>query len=283
MTRPLPWRRDGRADGAGGAAGEDGRGRQRWGSGGGASAQHRAHGSRSRGEGAVRAGNPSTDRGGGWTEGGGRGDGDHRGRGTRRAARAPGGVPARPPGPRGPGPGRPGPVAIHLFQEGLVSVGRAASSSASHRRASSFRATPRRTGHPAGAPRRGRIPLWGTNVRARTSGASVHVVQAAEHRLGPHGAAPRRGARHGWRTVQAPVGALGGVVAHVLGEHRPEVRFVQREPEVEAVVAQGAHHPFGDRVRLGGTDRREDRLDAQPAGPRLEVAAVHSIAVADEV
>jgi hypothetical protein len=51
----------------------------------------------------------------------------------------------------------------------------------------------------------------------------------------------------------------------------------------EALVAQGPHDPLGDGVRLRGTEGRQQRLDTNVLGMGGEVAAVHAIAIPDEV
>ena len=55
-----------------------------------------------------------------------------------------------------------------------------------------------------------------------------------------------------WRLeCQAAVRPLRVVVGHVLLEHGSQVPLIEDEYVVQALVAQGAHHPLGDRVRFG--------------------------------
>ena len=45
------------------------------------------------------------------------------------------------------------------------------------------------------------------------------------------------------------MGALGVVVGDEFGEEQAQVRLVERDHVIEALVPEGAHHPLGDRVR----------------------------------
>ena len=59
--------------------------------------------------------------------------------------------------------------------------------------------------------------------------------------------------------------------------------LIERDQVVEAFVAEGPHHPLGDRVRPRRSHRREDRLDAQPSRPPDEASTVDGVPVPHEV
>ena len=70
------------------------------------------------------------------------------------------------------------------------------------------------------------------------------------------------------------MGPIAVVVAAELRQHRAEVPLAEHDEVIQTFPPEGADDPLGDRVRLGGMDRREHGLDAQPARPLPEVAAV---------
>ena len=108
-------------------------------------------------------------------------------------------------------------------------------------------------------------------AEARRRGAG-HRAPAAH---GPPGPVRRVGAPAARRLqAQRAVRPLRVVVVDVLGQDGAQVPLVQRDHVVEALPAEGADHPLGDRVGAGRPHRREHRLDAEGLRPLPEVAAV---------
>jgi hypothetical protein len=72
-------------------------------------------------------------------------------------------------------------------------------------------------------------------------------------------------------------------VGDELSEHRAEVRLVERDQVVEALVPEGPHHPPGDGVGPWRPYGREDGLDTRSLRPGGEVAPVDRIPIPHEV
>src|SRR5688500_11768989 len=89
------------------------------------------------------------------------------------------------------------------------------------------------------------------------------------------GAGPRRRERGLQR--QRSVWSLRVVDAGELGQDRAQVRLVDYDDMVQALAAQRADEPLGDRVRAGRPDRGEHGLDAESPGAADEVAAVDAV------
>jgi hypothetical protein len=113
--------------------------------------------------------------------------------------------------------------------------------------------------------------LRGPESRSQSRRSFVHVVQPAEHWARAGHADPRAGHRFGRVQAERPMGALPVVVRREFGQERAQVRLVYDDQPVEALSAQGADQPFGDGVRPGRPDRREQRLGAEPARPPHEL------------
>src|SRR3981081_3405114 len=73
------------------------------------------------------------------------------------------------------------------------------------------------------------------------------------------------------------------VVPHELGQHRPQMLFVQHDEVVETFSAQGPDHSLRDGVCLWRVDWRRDSVDTDAPGALPEIAAVDRIAIADQM
>ena len=73
------------------------------------------------------------------------------------------------------------------------------------------------------------------------------------------------------------------VVVDVLGEDASEVTLDQDDHVIEALSSDGADHTLGDGIRLGRSERRDDRRDAETAQVPIEVTTKAGVPVADEV
>ena len=84
--------------------------------------------------------------------------------------------------------------------------------------------------------------LWDGNTLAASSGARVHVVQAAEHRPRTDRAAGARSRADLWQRrlqAQRPVRAVPVVVADELRQHRAEVPLAEHDEVVETLSTEG--------------------------------------------
>ena len=72
------------------------------------------------------------------------------------------------------------------------------------------------------------------------------------------------------------------VVREVLGEDMLEIAPTEDENSVEALPADAAHEPLGDRVRSRGPDRRPDDPDALGAEHVVEAGGELRVSIADE-
>lgn len=85
-----------------------------------------------------------------------------------------------------------------------------------------------------------------------------------------------------WRSqAQAPVRPIPVVVSDELAQDRQKLILTQHDQVVEALPAERADHPLRYSIRLGGQHWRADSADAQSPQPRIEVRAIHAIAVMD--
>ncbi len=71
------------------------------------------------------------------------------------------------------------------------------------------------------------------------------------------------------------------VVSDELAQDRQKLILIQHDRVVEALLPERADHPLRHSVRLRGQHRRADSVDAQSLQPRIEVHAIHAIAVMD--
>ena len=73
------------------------------------------------------------------------------------------------------------------------------------------------------------------------------------------------------------------VVPDELGEYRPEMLLIEDDQVVEALSAKCADDSFNDRVRPRARYGRGDGVDADALGPCTEVAAIHGIAITQQM
>ena len=106
------------------------------------------------------------------------------------------------------------------------------------------------------------------------------MMQAPENRGRDDAPVALRYARPGGRmAVQGSVGSRLVVIGDELVTDPPQAPFVERNDLIQALPAEGADPAFGDGVRLGRPDRRQDRLDAQALRSRDELTPVRAIPV----
>jgi len=77
--------------------------------------------------------------------------------------------------------------------------------------------------------------------------------------------------------------ADGVVVVDVLGQDASKVTLAEDDHVIEALSSDGADHTLGDGIRLGSSERRDDRHDAETAQPQIEVTAKAGVSVAYQV
>jgi len=85
-----------------------------------------------------------------------------------------------------------------------------------------------------------------------------------------------------WREVKAAMRPAPVVVADVLGKDSLEVSSGEREDVVQAVLSDGAHPAFGERVRVRGAHGGEDGFGAHRGEDVVEAGSELGIPVADE-
>ena len=68
-----------------------------------------------------------------------------------------------------------------------------------------------------------------------------------------------------------------------LGEYRPEVLLIEDDQVVEALSAKCPDDSFNDRVRTRAHYGRGDGVDADALGPCTDVAAIHGIAITQQM
>jgi hypothetical protein len=108
------------------------------------------------------------------------------------------------------------------------------------------------------------------------------VVEAADLRKSDDTSAVEwlDGARFGCVLVESEVCARGVVVAEVTAQATTKVLLVEDDEVVEKLTADGADHPFGERVLPRRTWRCENLGDANPFDSLPELFAVGAIAIA---
>ncbi len=119
-------------------------------------------------------------------------------------------------------------------------------------------------------------------------GSLIRVVEATEHREGPHGARTARMHR-GCRRVAGDVlpdplmRPILVEVGHVLPEHAPQVDLAQHHDVVQALAPDAAEEPRAGGVLPGRAVRRPQYRDAGGGGDAGEGRPVFAVAIADEV
>jgi hypothetical protein len=73
------------------------------------------------------------------------------------------------------------------------------------------------------------------------------------------------------------------VVPHELAEDGRQVLLVEDDHVVQALAAECPDDAFGDRVRTRRSNGRGDAIDTHPSGPLAEVAAIHGIAITQQM
>ena len=79
---------------------------------------------------------------------------------------------------------------------------------------------------------------------------------------------------------------MGAIVVVVLNEVRQggyETAVVDYDQVVQALDANRPHDPLRDGVRVGGPSRGLDSDDAHGSGPFVEVTAIDSVAIVDQM
>jgi hypothetical protein len=67
------------------------------------------------------------------------------------------------------------------------------------------------------------------------------------------------------------------VVCHVLAEHPDQVSLIDDYEVIEALSAQCASYPFGNRVRLWCSDGGQYDIDAEPGCSWVEAPSVAAV------
>ena len=69
------------------------------------------------------------------------------------------------------------------------------------------------------------------------------------------------------------------VVGDILPQNGAEVPLVDNDHVIQTLSAKRAYYPFGDGVRLRGSDRGEFGFDAQPSCPWIEAPTIAAVAI----